>query len=97
VPAAAAARSENQGFMRALRHLGFGPTWVRDVQRLLIEVRDAVKWIEARTRAERHVVRHRARPPRPVDAIPLPDPPSSPEVVERGADTSGRQAPGVPL
>jgi len=38
-----------------------------------------------------------ASAPRAVDAIPLPDLPSSPEVVGRGADTSGPQAPGVPL
>jgi antitoxin component of MazEF toxin-antitoxin module len=31
-----------------------------------------------------------------VDAIPLSDPPSTPEVVDGGADTSGAEPPGVP-
>jgi hypothetical protein len=96
-PAAHAARSENQGYMRALKHMGFGPTWVRDVQKALGEIADSVKWIEAKTRQDRHV---RGRPPRRlrrVDAIPLPSSPLSPPSVAGEAGTPGAEPTGAPI
>jgi hypothetical protein len=86
-----------EGYMRALGDIGSTKADLEVALVLLKEIAAQVRYLRPGGPARAASPPRARRPRRQVDAIPLPDLPSSPEVIDGGAGTPGAEPPGAPL